>query len=86
MKRKYIDRSKWQRIEKCQCVLFNTVQQRFEGYASAIFIEKVHEKLMCDLDRGQFCLADDGYVWIQRLPIDKNWAVTTMYDENSNIV
>ena len=40
MKRKYIDRSKWEKIEKSKCVLFNTFQERFKGYASAIFIEK----------------------------------------------
>jgi uncharacterized protein len=86
MKRKYIDRSNWQRIEKGRCVLFNTYQERFEGYASAIFIEKVKEKLVCNLDKRQFCLADDKFVWIQRLPIEKKWSVTTMFDENNNIV
>ena len=86
MKRKYIDRSNWQRIEKGRCVLFNTYQERFEGYASAIFIEKVNEKLVCNLDKRQFCLADDGFVWIQRLPFEKKWSVTTMFDENNKIV
>jgi predicted RNA-binding protein associated with RNAse of E/G family len=73
MKRKYIDRSKWERIERSRCVVFNTYQERFKGYASAIFIEKVNEKLICYLEERQFCLADDGYVWIQRLPIERNW-------------
>jgi len=86
MKRKYIDRSKWEKIEKSKCVLFNTFQERFKGYASAIFIEKVKKKLMCNLDKRKFCLADDGYTWIQRLPIEKNWSVTTMFDENNNII
>lgn len=86
MRKKYIDRSNWKRIKKSKSVLINTFQERFKGYASAIFIEKVHEKLVCYLDEKQFCLVDDGYVWIQRLPIDKNWSVTTMFDENNNII
>jgi predicted RNA-binding protein associated with RNAse of E/G family len=86
MKRKYIDRSKWERIKRSKCVLISTFQERFNGYASAIFIEKVHEKLVCSLDERQFCLVDNGYVWIQRLPIEKNWSVTTMFDENNNII
>lgn len=86
MKRKYIDRSNWKRIERSKCVLINTFQEQFNGYASAIFVEKVHEKLVCNLDKRQFCLVDDGYVWIQRLPIENNWSVTTMFDENNNII
>lgn len=86
MKRKYLDLSKWERIERSKGVLINEVQERFNGYASAIFIEKVHEKLVCNLDERQFCLADDGYVWIQRLPVEENWSVTTMFDENNNII
>jgi uncharacterized protein len=86
MKRKYIDRSEWKRIERSKCVLINSFHERFNGYASAIFIEKVNEKLECNLDERQFCLVDDGYVWIQRLPTEKNWSVTTMFDKNNNII
>lgn len=86
MKRKYIAKSQWQRIKKSKCVLFNTYQERFNGYASAIFVEKVHEKLVCKLDSREFCLVDDGYSWIQRLPIEKNWSVTTMFDDRGNII
>jgi predicted RNA-binding protein associated with RNAse of E/G family len=86
MKRKYIDHSKWERIEKNKSILFNTYQERFNGYASAIFIEKVHEKLVCNFDKRQVCVLDDGYILIQRLPIEKNWSVTTIFDENNNII
>jgi predicted RNA-binding protein associated with RNAse of E/G family len=86
MKRKYISRSQWKRIKKSKCVLFNTYQERFNGYASAIFVEKVREKLICKLDSREFCLVDDGYSWIQRLPVGENWSVTTMFDINDNII
>lgn len=46
MKRKYISRGQWQRIKASKCVLLNTYQEHFNGYASAIFIEKVHDKLV----------------------------------------
>lgn len=86
MKRKYIDHSKWKKIKKSKSILFNTYQERFNGYASAIFIEKVHEKLVCNFDKKQFCVLDNGYILIQRLPIEKNWSVTTIFDENNNII
>ena len=86
MKRKYIDRSNWKRIEKSKSILINTFNERFGGYASAIFIEKVYDKLVCNLGKYSFCVADDGYTWLQRLPIEKNWTITTMFDENNNII
>jgi predicted RNA-binding protein associated with RNAse of E/G family len=86
MKRKYIARSQWQRIKTSKCILFNTYQERFQGYASAIFVERVHEKLICRLDGREFCLVDDGYSWIQRLPAGENWSVTTMFDDKDNII
>lgn len=86
MKRKYIDRSNWNRIEKSNSIVFNTFQERFGGYASAIFVEKVHDKLICNLGKREFCLINDGYIWIQRLPIQKNWSVTTMFNEKNAII
>lgn len=86
MRRKYIDRSNWEMIERSKSVLINTFQERFNGYASATFIEKVYEKLMCNLNGRQFCIVDDGYTWIQRLPVERNWCITTMFDENNNII
>ena len=86
MIRKYIARSQWERIKSSKCIIINTYQERFNGYASAIFVEEVHEKLVCKLDSREFCLVDDGYAWIQRLPINKNWSVTTMFDDRSNII
>lgn len=86
MKRKYITRGQWRRIKASKCVLLNTYQERFKGYACAIFVEKVHDKLLCKLDGREICLVDDDYTWIQRLPLEKNWSVTTMFDDKSNIV
>ena len=86
MKRKYIARSQWQIIKTSKCILFNTYQERFDGYASAVFVERVHEKFVCELNGRKFCLVDDGYTWIQRLPVEKNWSVTAMFDDRSNII
>ena len=86
MKRKYLDRSNWQRIKKSKNIVINTFQERFQGYGAACFVEKVHEKLICTLDNGKICLVDDGYVWIQRSPVKENWSITTMFDENNKII
>lgn len=58
MKRKYIARDQWKRIKSSNCVLLNKYQERFKGYASAIFVEKVHDKLVCNLGSREICLVE----------------------------
>lgn len=86
MKRKYIDLRDWERVEKSKNIVFRTFEDNFKGYVSVSYIEKVKEKLQCNLGERQFCLVDDGYIWILRMPIEKNWVVTTMMDDNENII
>lgn len=86
MKRKYIDRSNWKRIKASKSIVVDTFTEQFEGYASVLFIESVHDKLMCHLTKEPYCLTDDGYIWLQRLPVEKNWTVTTMFDEKNHII
>lgn len=86
MKRKYIDRRDWKRIIQGRRVLFNTYEKRFDGYGSALFIDKISEKLLCTMEEREFCLVDEGYIWIQRLPIHKHWSVTTMFNEEEEII
>lgn len=86
MRRKYIASSQAKRIKSSNCVLFDTYQERFNGYASAIFVDKVHERLAFKLGTEEHCLLDDGYTWILRLPMGENWSLTTMFDDKDNII
>lgn len=86
MKRKYINKVSWSRILEGKSILINDFTARFEGYAAAIFIEKAHQPLMCEIENHKIPLCADGYTWIQRLPLSKNYAISTMFDENDNII
>lgn len=33
-----------------------------------------------------FCIADEGYSWLQHLPDDEHFGITTMFDEQGNII
>lgn len=87
MKRKYLDRSKnWPRILKYS---FETEYCEKEGgrsYISVMHLEKVRERLIVNTGGKGYCVVDDGYTWLQYLPLDKNWSLTTMYNENKEIV
>lgn len=32
------------------------------------------------------CIVDDGYMWLQKFPTEKNHSVTTMFDNKGNVV
>jgi len=51
-----------------------------------VYIEKVKEPLIAYMNGNDVCLADEGYIWLQHVPSNSNFAVTTMYNRNKEIV
>lgn len=86
MKRKYLDRSDWRRILNKSLKITYVKENDFEGYISAFYIHKVRKPLIRKIGEKTVCLADDGYIWMQHLPSNDNYALTTMYDQYGNIV
>lgn len=86
MKRKFIDRDDWKRVLKKRYVQKYFDREGFKGYVSALYIEKVKQPLIKHMLGRDYCIADAGYIWLQHLPIDKNYAITTMYDSDDKIV
>lgn len=87
MKRKYLDRSSnWPRILKYSFKTEYYEKGGEKNYISLMKLEKVREKLIVNTGGKGYCVVDDGYTWLQYLPLDKNWALTTMYNENKEIV
>lgn len=44
------------------------------------------EPLWVSYGDKRVCIVDKGYMWLQQFPLDKHHSVTTMFDENGNIV
>lgn len=86
MKRKFIDKEDWPRVteKRFKCTYINN--EEFNGYVSTVYIDKVKEPLNVSTNGKGFCLADEGYIWLQHVPVDKNYALTTMYNSNKEIV
>jgi predicted RNA-binding protein associated with RNAse of E/G family len=51
-----------------------------------VYIDKVKEPLSVNMNGKEFCLADEGYIWLQHVPLNSNYAVTTMYNSNKEVV
>ncbi|MEK3715675.1 DUF402 domain-containing protein [Paenibacillus sp. FSL R7-0333] len=86
MKRKYGDRSDWKRVLEREYVQSYLETDNFKGYLSLLKIAKVKEPLYVKYFDQKVCIVNDGYSWLQQFPLDKHHSVTTMFDEQGQIV
>lgn len=86
MRRKYLDKSDWVRISKSKSKLDKINTDDVEVYIYGIYIEKANKKFEIEQNGKEYMILDDGYTWIQILPLNKHYAVTIILDENKNIV
>lgn len=86
MKRKYADRLDWKRVLKKDYICRFFDDGDFKGHISLIHIHEVKEPLVRRIGGQQVCLVDNGYYWMQHFPIGSNYCVTTMLNENKEIV
>ncbi|MGI5900748.1 MAG: DUF402 domain-containing protein [Christensenellales bacterium] len=76
----------WELAEEYECVATCEYLDLFEGYAAMTKIDKAAMRLAYRRDGREICILDDGYVWIQVMPVGKNHSVILMMDENLNMV
>jgi predicted RNA-binding protein associated with RNAse of E/G family len=86
MDRKYADRPDWSRVLKKSFKLDYICEKEFSGYVSAIYIDKVKAPLIKNIFGKEYCIVDDGYTWLQYLPTNGNYSITTMFNKNKEIV
>ncbi|MEY9865213.1 putative RNA-binding protein associated with RNAse of E/G family [Peribacillus sp. B2I2] len=86
LKRKYGNRLEWKRVlgRKYAQAFLDT--KEFKGYITLLHIIKVAEPLSVRYEEKNICIVDDGYTWLQQFPLEKKHSVTTMFDNNGNIV
>ncbi|WP_194543262.1 DUF402 domain-containing protein [Paenibacillus sp. JZ16] len=86
MKRKYADRLDWRRVisRDFKCVLIE--EQDFKGYVTLLSLHQVERKLFVQYQDKELCLAAEGYFWLQQFPLDSNFCVTTMLNQNREVI
>jgi predicted RNA-binding protein associated with RNAse of E/G family len=84
--RKHLDRPYWARILEKKFAYLNINEPDFNGCVSIIYIEKVTSPLVKNMRGKKYVLADSGYFWLQFLPSNQNYSLTTTYDVERNIV
>jgi predicted RNA-binding protein associated with RNAse of E/G family len=86
MERKLVNRPNWKRIMGKRFKLSYVENSDFTGYVTALYLDKVREPLIVEAAGRQLRLVDNGYIWLQHLPNNENYALTTMYDSQGNVV
>ncbi|GKU27442.1 DUF402 domain-containing protein [Clostridium folliculivorans] len=86
IKEKYANKPGWTRVLKRKFTTRYFKNDDFEGYVSVTRIEKVREPLIKNMLGKDYCLVDDGYIWLEIVPFKGNYCMTTMYDSNKEIV
>ena len=86
LKRKYGDRSDWKRILQRKYAQSYLNTQEFTGYITLLHAIQVSQPLFFHYEEKKICIVDDGYMWLQHFPMNKNYSVTTMFDHQGNIV
>jgi hypothetical protein len=86
MKRKYADRSDWQRIleRSYKCIFIE--EEKFTGYVAFLRLVKTREPLWVTYDAGPIRIVDDNYVWLQFFPVGGHSMLTAMFDDSGQLV
>lgn len=86
VKRKYGNRSEWKRVLDRKYAQAFLETKEFKGHITLLHIIKVAEPLFVRYEEKNICIVDDGYIWLQQFPLEKQHSVTTMFDNNGDIV
>lgn len=86
MRRKYLDKSDWIRISKSKSKLEKINTDGVEVYIYGIYIEKANKKFEIEQNGNEYVILDDGYTWLQILPLNKHYAITVVFDKNKNLI
>ena len=86
MIRKFVDKSNWIRVSKFKDKTIRVEDEEFNGYIYAIYIEEANKKFEVSYEDEEFLILDNGYMWVQLVPLDDRYTVTVMFDENKEII
>jgi uncharacterized protein len=86
MKRKFADRSDWQRILEKKYRLVRCDLESFHGWIAEFKMLRVREPFCVSSWGTSICVADAGFVWLHYLRDAANHVITAMYDSSGAIV
>jgi predicted RNA-binding protein associated with RNAse of E/G family len=86
LEHKTADRPNWRRVAERTFEVTHKEDSCFKGKVTAIHIKKVTEPLVVQYKNHEVCIADTGYTWLQHFPEDEKYTITTVMDQNGEVV
>jgi uncharacterized protein len=86
MKRRFVNRSDWDRILEREDRLVRCDLEHFHGWLSELRMLRVSEPFFVSSWDASICIADAGFVWLHYLRDKENHVITAMYDSKGAIV
>lgn len=62
------------------------IEDDFTGYIALIQMHEVTEPLIKKYGDKELCIVDKHYSWLQQLPFHEHFAVTTMFDQDGEVI
>lgn len=80
MKRRYANKVEGEYTQK------RIDEEYFKGYVCNIKIKDVSKPLIVNNGINEICIKDNNYEWFEVYPDNANYAITIMFDDNSNLI
>ena len=85
IKKKHLDRREWYTDSERDFVCAYHEDDLFHGGIGLITFTGLKEPEVVDSPEGPFCIADNGYQWLELVPEDGHFAVTAMFHDDNLI-
>ncbi|WP_162287815.1 DUF402 domain-containing protein [Indiicoccus explosivorum] len=87
LEKKFGDRDGWERIQRKETAkMVKEDDHGFSGHVTLLQALQVTEPLVFTYRGKDVKVLDDGYVWVQHFPDDKRFSLTTMFDDQGEVV
>lgn len=86
MFKRFLHRNDWTRIIQREYSMARIHETDFNGFIALIKMNEVKAPLIVEYLGKKLCIVDHHYSWLQQLPLNENFAITSMFDENGEIV
>ncbi|MEK4759763.1 DUF402 domain-containing protein [Viridibacillus sp. FSL E2-0187] len=86
LKKRFVTREDWTRILEREFKQLYISDTTFSGNIALITLKKVKEPLWTYHCNKKICIVDNGYSWLQQLPENEHFAITTMFNESNEII
>lgn len=61
-------------------------EEYFKGYVCNVKVKDVSKPLIVNNGISEICIKDNNYEWLEVYPDNSNYAITIMFDDNSNLI